>query len=258
MGKVTRDFHEVVRKALFAKTALMCNQRPIVSFTFDDFPRSAVSNGANILEKYEVRGTYYVTGAFCAQVVDGVAQYHASDLWRLVNAGHEIGCHTFSHRRVSTLNARELKQEIKFNAEFVARHLPDTMMHTFAYPFGDISFSATLKLQGMFASCRSIESGLNIGNADLGRLRAIRLYDAVIDRNGIHSLIKQTIATNAWLIFYTHDVDDEPSRFGCRPGLFEHAVKTAVSANAEVLPVCSAVTRIRGQHVLHGRHEPVE
>jgi peptidoglycan/xylan/chitin deacetylase (PgdA/CDA1 family) len=235
---------EGIRAALFAKTVRMRNQRPIVSFTFDDFPKSAVSNGAKILEKHGIRGTYYVTGAFCDQVVDGVAQYRAVDLFRLVSAGHEIGCHTFSHKRVSMLNARELKKEIDLNAEFLVRHLPNTAMHTFAYPSGDVSFSATLNLQRIFASCRSIKSGLNTSNADLGRLRAVRLYDVVIDHNAIYSLIQQTIATNSWLIFYTHDVNEKPSRFGCSPGLFEHAVKTAVSAKAEVLPISDAVTEI--------------
>ena len=31
----------------------------VVSFTFDDFPRSAWSNGGAVLEEYDVRGTYY-------------------------------------------------------------------------------------------------------------------------------------------------------------------------------------------------------
>src|SRR5262249_47331245 len=157
------------------------------------------------------------------------------------SAGHEIGCHTFSHKRVSTLNAKELKKEIDLNAEFVARHLPNTVLHTFAYPFGDVSFSATLELQRIFASCRSIQFGLNSNNADLGRLRAVRLYDGVIDHNRVSTLIQQTIETYAWLIFYTHDVDEQPSSFGCRPRLFEYAVKTAVSLNAKVLPIYSAV-----------------
>jgi len=31
----------------------------LVSFTFDDFPKSAALNGASILEKYQARRTFY-------------------------------------------------------------------------------------------------------------------------------------------------------------------------------------------------------
>src|ERR1700761_4440439 len=95
-----------------ARTAIMTNQRAIVSFTFDDFPRSAVSNGARILESYGARGTFYAAGSYCGKTIDGIVQYSKEDLLRLVRDGHEIGCHTFHHRRVSTLTASELGTEV--------------------------------------------------------------------------------------------------------------------------------------------------
>jgi peptidoglycan/xylan/chitin deacetylase (PgdA/CDA1 family) len=231
-------------RLLFSKTARMRNKRPIISFTFDDFPHSAVLNGAMILEKYGACGTFYVTGSYCGQVVDGVVQYHAEDLSALVGAGHEIGCHTFHHQRVSLLTANRLNEDISFNKAFVARHLPNVVMRTFAYPFGDMSFLATLKLQRMFSACRSTQYGLNTGAADLGRLRAVRLYDRVINVDEVSALIQQAVATNAWLIFYTHDVDVAPSQFGCTLNLFERAVKVAVSSGAEVLPMEAATRKI--------------
>ena len=204
-----------VRTALFARTVAMRNRRAIVSFTFDDFPRSAVSNGAGLLEDHGARGTFYLTGSYCGRVVDDVAQYGAEDLAALAGARHEIGCHTFTHPRVSTLSATALNREINLNAAFLARHLPGTELRTFAYPFGDVSFAATMRLQSRFAGCRSIQPGLKVGIADLGRLRAVRLYDRVLGPEDVSDMIKQAVTRTAWLIFYTHDVAQTPSSFGC-------------------------------------------
>jgi peptidoglycan/xylan/chitin deacetylase (PgdA/CDA1 family) len=227
-----------------AKTAATSNRRAIISFTFDDFPRSAVSNGARILESHGARGTFYAAGAYCGETVDGIVQYSKEDLSAVVRARHEIGCHTFHHRRVSTLTAKELQSEIDLNCEFFASCSPHTKMRTFAYPYGDLSLRGTIKLQGMFDTCRSTETGLNVGKVDLGRLRAIRLYSSRIDAGGVRELIREAVARKAWLIFYTHDVDPAPSEFGCTPELFEEAVKLASSVDAEVLPVSEAMTKV--------------
>jgi peptidoglycan/xylan/chitin deacetylase (PgdA/CDA1 family) len=235
---------ESIRTALFARTVVMRNRRAIVSFTFDDFPRSAVSNGARLLEEHGARGTFYLTGSYCGRVVDNIPQYGADDLAALAGEGHEIGCHTFTHPRVSTLSAAALKREIDLNAGFLARHLSDFEPRTFAYPFGDVSFTATMRLQSRFAGCRSSQPGVNIGTVDLGRLRSIRLYDRLVRPEDISDLLKQAATRNAWLIFYTHDVSDTPSSFGCTPALLEYAVKTASSADLEILTVDAAIKAI--------------
>jgi hypothetical protein len=78
------------------------------------------------------RGTFYAAGSYCGQVVDGVVQYCVEDLPALSRAGHEVGCQTFNHRRVSTPAANALNEEIDLNTAFFARHLPHVTMHTFA------------------------------------------------------------------------------------------------------------------------------
>jgi peptidoglycan/xylan/chitin deacetylase (PgdA/CDA1 family) len=233
-----------VRSVLFARTAAMRNRCAIVSFTFDDFPRSAVTNGARLLEDHGTRGTFYLTGSYCGSVIADVPYYGAEDLAALAGAGHEIGCHTFTHPRVSALSATALNAEIELNAAFLARHLPGVALRTFAYPFGDASFAATMRLQSRFKACRSIEPGLNVGSADLGRLRAVRLYDRLIAPENVSELIKEAVAKNAWLIFYTHDVTQRPSNFGCTPSLLEHAIKSSITAGTEIWPVAGAIKRV--------------
>jgi peptidoglycan/xylan/chitin deacetylase (PgdA/CDA1 family) len=232
------------RQKLFARTLRICPPRPIVSFTFDDFPRSAVRPGATILEQHGVRGSFYAVGSYCGRVVEGREQYRAEDLGELAGGGHEIGCHTFHHQPVSTLTKDALAHEITRNAAFLGEHLPTLQLRTFAYPYGDASLWSTLYLQKRFVACRSSEDGLNHGTLDLGRLRAVRLYDRVITRDQVRQVTEEAAARNAWLIFVTHDVDQAPSPFGCSPTLLEHALTTALSAATMILPVIEVITTL--------------
>jgi peptidoglycan/xylan/chitin deacetylase (PgdA/CDA1 family) len=78
-----------------SKPFAMGNTAPLVSFTFDDVPDSAYTNGASILEDYGIQGTFYIASGTC-----GSTDTH----WRVISReqvallharGHEIGCHTF-------------------------------------------------------------------------------------------------------------------------------------------------------------------
>jgi peptidoglycan/xylan/chitin deacetylase (PgdA/CDA1 family) len=166
---------------LATKTIGMRNQQAIVSFTFDDFPRSAVTWGARTLENYGACGTFYAAGSMCERTIDGVSYFNSSDVPALGAAGHEIGCHTFSHVPISDLTTQSLRQELDKNAAFVADKSPGYVMCSFAYPFGAVSPFSKPLLQRCFATCRGTRHGLNSRKLDLGFLRAVRLYSHLID-----------------------------------------------------------------------------
>jgi peptidoglycan/xylan/chitin deacetylase (PgdA/CDA1 family) len=220
-------------------------KRPVVSFSFDDFPRSAVTNGARILEGFGACGTFYVAGSLCGTLADGIRQFEKDDLSRLSEAGHEIGCHTFTHRRAGHMTDKALFDDLEQNAAFVENVIPGFEMSTFAYPFGDVSLSSKSRLRNRFAACRSIKAGLNRGRIDLSYLKAVQLYETMMDEDRLTSLITETVNRKAWLIFYTHDVEDTPSRFGCSPSLLRSAVTAAVQAGAQIMPIKNAIGEIR-------------
>src|ERR1700760_1259381 len=72
------------------------NATPMVSFTFDDIPKSAATTGAKILEDHNARGTFYVSGSLVGAIEADWAAVDAPDIVALHRNGHEIGCHTFS------------------------------------------------------------------------------------------------------------------------------------------------------------------
>ncbi len=75
----------------------LLNETPIVSFTFDDIPKSAATTGARLLEDHDARGTFYVSGGLVGTASSDWAAADAQDIVELHRHGHEIGCHTFSH-----------------------------------------------------------------------------------------------------------------------------------------------------------------
>lgn len=218
------------------KPFAMRNRAPLVSFTFDDVPDSAYLNGAAVLDEYDIQGTFYVASGTC-----GVLDTH----WRVIErdqvralyaAGHEIGCHTFSHVAVDQLTARDMAQECQRNASLMGDLCPGIEMTNFCYPFGSISLLRKLQLQKRFDTCRGIYEGVNSGTVDLGLLKVIELYDRTLTKDKLQRVLSEARDRNGWVIFYAHDVADPPSHIGCSPRLLRSVID---AVRAEGLPCLS-------------------
>ncbi len=218
---------------------------PLVTFTFDDVPASACERGARILERHGARGTFYVAGNGCGSANPGGPLRASIDQLRTIwTNGHEIGCHTFSHPAVRYMSFDELDTELNRNQSVLKTISSDIVVRNFAYPYGDMSVRTKRYLETRFDSCRSGHAGINIAVADLGALHAWPLDNASIDRPKIAELIAETVRTGGWLIFYSHDVADEPSRFGVSPDRLEWAVDCAKKAGCTLATVAQGLQLI--------------
>lgn len=234
-----------------AKPVLSRLVAPVVSFTFDDFPHTAWTNGAPILESFGVRGTYFVAQAFSpenlkrfpnTEVMSGVRYYDVDDIVAAHAQGHEIGCHTFDHKRVSLQNNSELQKSIEHNAEFVRSLLGDVIMTSFAYPQGNVSISAKRFLSRKFSVCRGTKAGINRKLLELSQLKCFNL-DAHFNEESINHLVEEVKSCNGWLIFNTHDVTNDPSPYGCTPELLHSVVAAVANSGIEILPIKHALGR---------------
>lgn len=217
--------------------------RAIVSFSFDDIPDNAVTNGARLLEEAGVRGSFYVAGALCGRRFrhDLFAQTDA--VIQLAQAGHEVGCHTYSHADCQRLSADAFSREVQENEAFLSRFRPKGRFGSHAYPYGSVGLVQKRQAIHHFAACRSVWPGLNAGQVDLMQLRAVPLYDCLHDLASVQGMIEEAVASCGWLIFYTHDVQDKPSDQGTSCHLFEKSVDLALQLGADILPVQNAVER---------------
>jgi peptidoglycan/xylan/chitin deacetylase (PgdA/CDA1 family) len=208
----------------------------VVSFTFDDFPRSAWVNGGAVLEKYDRRGTYYTAMGFAGTANKLGPMFELDDLRAAHVRGHEIACHTYTHRDCGRASPAAIAGEIDENAAALSAALDGAPITNFAYPFGGVSLAAKRALNARFASCRGTGRGINHGTVDLADLLSTSIYSRNFDRDRFCQLIDDAQASDGWIIFYTHDVADEPSPFGCTPAQFQSIVAYAAE-NAPVLPV---------------------
>lgn len=220
----------------------MRNRRPIATITFDDCPESAATIGARVLESYGVLGTYYVCGELVDRQWESVVQLSRKDLRQLVAHGHEIGCHTFTHRRVTDLSRAEFSREVTANRAFV-RDVAGYEIATFAYPYGTVGLFAKRACDGRFVACRSIEPGVDHGTVDLLHVKSNRIPVTGGD-DWLKPLIDQTVAGNGWLTLFTHDVCEAPTAYGCLPATLAAAVEALLAAGIEILPLRTAAAVI--------------
>ena len=96
--RVAGRYQRTVSGAFFRRSVPMANRTPIVSFSFDDFPRSAIQVAGPILRAHGTRGTYYTALGLMGRTESPVGRlFTLDDLMQVVNDGHELGCHTHAH-----------------------------------------------------------------------------------------------------------------------------------------------------------------
>ena len=228
-------------RRLLIRPLLLNRTHGVVSFSFDDAPRSACNAGRQILENFDSRGTFYLAGGLTAGLEMGKPCHTLQDAQTLVANGHHVGCHTWSHQRCDLMPRVEMRTEIERNSQFLTElGVPTTDRH-FSFPLGGYHLSSKHLAAQHFASGRLNFGGMQTTMADLNALRASALYQHLWDHNSLTTLMTQVAKSKAWLVLYTHDVDNDPSRYGCTPAMLQHAVVQAQRAGCKVLPVNQAI-----------------
>jgi peptidoglycan/xylan/chitin deacetylase (PgdA/CDA1 family) len=216
---------------------------PVASITFDDFPRSALTEGGRLLKERGVRGTYYVAGAMRDAQENGRECFRTGDLEILAAEGHEIGCHTFTHPHLAMHTKAFWDEEMASNRAFLEEELPGRTYSTFAYPYGETSLRAKLYFGARFAACRGIERGVNHDVLDLSQLKAVGIEARSWREDVVRAAVDAAVARNGWVIFYTHDISDDPTPYGARPGMLAFVLDRLAEARIEILPVKHALAR---------------
>jgi peptidoglycan/xylan/chitin deacetylase (PgdA/CDA1 family) len=216
---------------------------PIISFTFDDFPRSAFSAGGRILEQYGVAGTYYASfGLMGAPAKSATAEmFVLDDATTLLSRGHELGCHTYAHSDSWKTETSAFAQSLAENREALTRLIPGASFTSFSYPINVPRMLTKREAGRRFLGCRCGGQGFNSGVTDLNLLAAYFLEKTRDHPDHALRMIVENQRARGWLIFATHDVSDRPTPYGCRPALFERIVKAAVHSGARVLTVAKAL-----------------
>jgi chitin deacetylase len=83
----------------------------VVALTFDDGPTGKTDEIISILEEEDIKATFFVTGREIEE--------NFEEAQKLVKAGHELGNHSFSHKRMVLKTPSFIKKEIEKTDELI-------------------------------------------------------------------------------------------------------------------------------------------
>jgi len=216
--------------------------RPMLSFAFDDAPATAARIGAKVLEQRGLRGSYFIAAGLAEADSPSGQIASLSDVARLAEAGHEIGCHTHSHLDCGQTATDRVLEDVEHNRETLAA-LGLPCPRTFAYPYGDVSFGPKRVLSRRFTLMRALHHGLIGGGSDLNQAPAVGIEGKDGELTARRWLARAA-ATRSWLILYTHDVCDDPSDWGCTPGALGGLADAALDGGFDVVTVAEGARRL--------------
>lgn len=240
MYRIAYKLGRKIASMILKKRSYFSSKHKIVSFTFDDFPATALENGAKLLESHNVYGTFYASLGIAGtkQIIGDIATHQ--DLLSLIKNGHELGCHTFSHLdcafKPMTLIHDDCLKNIK-----AARSVAGVSLRSFAYPHGSFDPLSKLAVSNIFETPRSIEPGINVNWCDLALLKSVRLYQGDGYENALRWL-EYLDRSGGWLIFYTHDIRETPSSFGCSIDLLTKVLEKCNKKKFKILTVAKALS----------------
>jgi peptidoglycan/xylan/chitin deacetylase (PgdA/CDA1 family) len=240
--KITTKVNRFIVKFFLKKIRkFKSNRSCYISFSFDDFPKSSVSIGGKILSQNNLKGTYYASPGVFNKMYYGKNMVLLSDLNFLIEKKHEIGCHTYDHSVFDKVSNKAIKHSIDKNIYFFRREFPEVSLGNFAYPRGSVNLYGKYLINKKYSTARTTEAGINRGKMDVNLLKANRLYSKTVSLDRHFEMIDDCKKNGGWLIFYTHDVDFNPSKFGCDPGYFKSVVSYAIKKEVEILSIKDVV-----------------
>jgi peptidoglycan/xylan/chitin deacetylase (PgdA/CDA1 family) len=185
-----------------------------ITLTFDDGWRSIYENALPILQRAGIKSTCYVVSGYLDDE-QFPAYMNTTQIFELNAQGHEIGCHTASHKNLPKETDSIIESEVNLSLKFL-RGL-GVSVQTFAYPFGeyDSRVVRTVKDAG-FLGARSVERGFNDQTTDrfLLQCRAVKVSTTVSE---VIAWIESARSQAKWLILMFHQIDEEGREFSARP-----------------------------------------
>ncbi len=177
-----------------------------ITLSFDDGWKCIYDNAFPIIKKNKILATFYVISGYLDD--EQFPRYmNIEDIRDLEKHGHEIGCHTVSHKHLSQENKNIIKEEIISSLDYLKNE--GFSVSTFSYPYGEFNdeILEIVKNAG-FIGARSVERGFNDleTNPFLLKCQAVKTSTKP---EQVKEWIDFAKARNKWLILMLHQIDHD-------------------------------------------------
>jgi peptidoglycan/xylan/chitin deacetylase (PgdA/CDA1 family) len=143
-GKVSGEIASVVTQEV--QDCIVRERRPqpandekIVALTFDDGPSKYTQQFLDILDKYEVKATFFNLG-------ENIDQYPELAK-KVVEKGHQLASHTYNHKQLNKLDAAEFIKQVDENAKRI-EEVTGVYTSFIRAPYGEFSSECWLNSKG--------------------------------------------------------------------------------------------------------------
>lgn len=116
---------------LVMEERILTKGKKSVAITFDDGPSRYTLKVKEIMDKYNVKGTFFMLGC-------DLSTGYTDTLKSLVNSGYEIGIHGYSHKMLTRLSDYKLDKEINYTKELLS-NMTGVDVSLVRPPYGEIN-----------------------------------------------------------------------------------------------------------------------
>lgn len=252
--KYVYRYTQKLAELYYRKCLNVSSKEKLVSFTFDDAPSSAFQNAGNLLNEKDSHATYYVAGCFAQNYNLQTARFQKEDIMKAIDQGHEIACHTFDHTHAyDGKGFNQINEDLQTNLNFLRNQFGIDKTQNFSYPFGEQTLALRKAVSKNYQSARSINSGINQGKFDRFNLKSIQLYENSKSIDEINELIEYFNQTGGWLIFYTHDVEENYSQYGCSENYFKYVLDKCLERKFKIMSIQESLEYIESNKLNSGK-----
>ncbi len=248
MSKFQRLLYRYTQKLSELTNQKKCHVDPrtkLVSFTFDDAPDSAFVNAGKEMALHNLNCTFYVSSIFEEKKSNAKYLWTHEHLKKAFKQNHEIACHTYSHfHAYGGFDFDHISKDLQKNTNELERIVPGLKIENFSYPFGEQNIAVRKAVKNKYNSARGINPGSNVNQIDLFNLKSVQLYEKSNPIEKLEKIIDEFNRTGGWLIFYTHDVKEDYSKYGCSPKYFKEALNMCRSYEFEIDTIKNCLEQI--------------
>ncbi len=178
----------------------------ILTLAFDDGLKSQHEVAFREMQKYGYKGTLFPIANW-TEYFESKELMYFEEAREMQDSGWEIGSHSLTHRKLTSLSLKELEKELKESKENLEKE--GFNISSFAFPYGSYNWWVLQETKEYYSASKPMRDGFNsIENPDVYELKskwALKKHSS----EEVCSWIKKANQENLWLILVFHNIYEE-------------------------------------------------